>query len=320
MYTYGPVPSRRLGRSLGVSPIPPKTCSYSCVYCQLGRTKNLQIERKSFSPKEEIFSEIAEIALDSNPDYITFVGDGEPTLCKDLGWLINKTKSELRVPVAVITNGSLFFLEDVRKDLLEADIILPTLDAGTDRVFRRINRPHRSIKFYDMLCGMRDFRLEFTGKIWLEVMLVNGLNDSGEELLNIKNAVDLIQPDRIYVVTPIRPPAEPWVEPPSPKKILEAQQLLGGAVPLTDSESGDFGLREFADARQAIMEIGARHPLRLEQAMEIEKSFSSKDIVKKMIEEGKLIKAKYNNKNYLLPSHFIRGRGTNGSVTGEEQK
>jgi wyosine [tRNA(Phe)-imidazoG37] synthetase (radical SAM superfamily) len=311
MYTYGPVPSRRLGRSLGVSPIPPKTCSYSCVYCQLGRTNRLEIEGKSFYPKEEIFSEIAEIALDSNPDYITFVGDGEPTLCKDLGWLINKTKSELRAPVAVITNGSLLSYEDVRRDLLEADIILPTLDAGTERIFRRINRPHKDIKFYDLLCGLRDFRREFSGRIWLEVMLVNGLNDSGEELLNIKNAVDLIQPDRIYVVTPIRPPAESWVEPPSPEKILEAQRILGDAVPLTDSESGDFDLREFTDARRAIMEIGARHPLRLEQAMEIEKSFSSKDMVEKMIKEGELIRVKYNNRNYVLPGHFIRGRQPN---------
>lgn len=311
MYTYGPVPSRRLGRSLGVSPIPPKSCSYSCVYCQLGRTNHLQIERKSFYPKEEIFSEIAEIAQDSNPDYITFVGDGEPTLCKDLGWLINKTKSELRVPAAVITNGSLLSFEDVRRDLLEADVILPTLDVGTDKIFRRVNRPHRSVKFYDMLCGMRDFRPEFSGKIWLEVMLVNGLNDSSEELLNIKNAVDLIRPDRIYVLTPIRPPAESWVEPPSPEKILEAQHILGDAVPLTDSESGDFGLSEFADARQAIMEIGARHPLRLKQAMEIENAFLSKDIVERMIKEGELIRVKYNNRNYVLPGHFIRSRQAN---------
>lgn len=313
MYTYGPVPSRRLGRSLGVSPIPPKTCSYSCVYCQLGRTKHLQVERKSFYSKEEIFSEIQKGARNSDPDCVTFVGDGEPTLCKDLGWIINKTKIELQLPVAVITNGSLLSLEDVRKDLLSADIILPTLDAGTDKIFRQINRPHKSIGFFDMLYGMRDFRREFSGEIWLEVMLVNGLNDSGEELQNIKNAVDLIRPDRIYVVTPIRPPAEPWVEPPSPEKILKAQHILGGAVPLTNSESGDFGLSEFIDARQAIMEIGARHPLRLEQAMEIEKSFSSKDIVKKMIKEGELFKTKYNNKNYVLPKHFIRGKKTNRS-------
>lgn len=318
MYVYGPVPSRRLGRSLGVSPIPPKTCTYSCVYCQLGRTKHLQVERKNFYPGEEIFSEIRKNAQSSDPDCVTFVGDGEPTLYEDLGWIINKTKSELQFPVAVITNGSLLAFEDVRKDLLMADVILPTLDAGNEKTFRQINRPHKDIKFYNLLHGLRDFRQEFSGRIWLEVMLVNGVNDSREELLSIKKAIDSIKPDRIYVVTPIRPPAEPWVTPPSPEKILKAQHILGDVVPLTDLESGDFGLREFADARQAIMEIGARHPLRLDQAIEIEKSFSSNNTVEKMIKEHELFKAKYNDIDYVVPGHFIRGKGTTQSKTRED--
>jgi wyosine [tRNA(Phe)-imidazoG37] synthetase (radical SAM superfamily) len=318
MYTYGPVPSRRLGRSLGVSPIPPKTCTYSCVYCQLGRTRRLQIERESFYPKEEIFSEIRKSARLSNPDYITFVGDGEPTLCRDLGWLISRTRSELHLPVAVITNGSLLSFIDARKELLRADVVLPSLDAGNERLFRRINRPHHALEFDDLLSGLRDFRREFAGRIWLEIMLVNGMNDTDEELLDIKNAVGMIQPDRIYVVTPVRPPAEPWVELPSPKNILKAQDILGHVVPLTDPESGDFGLQEFADARQAIMEIGARHPLRLNQAEEIERAFSSDGIIKGMIKEGELFEVKYNNINYVLPEHFVRGKGTIGSGNRED--
>ena len=319
MYTYGPVPSRRLGRSLGVSPIPAKTCSYSCVYCQLGRTKHLQIKRKSFFAKEEIFSEIQKSVEDSRPDYITFVGDGEPTLCNDLGWLIHQTKNELHLPTAVITNGSLLYLKDVRRDLLEADVVLPTLDAGTEKIFRRINRPHRSIEFSKMLHGLRDFRQDFSNQIWLEVMLVKGLNDSEEELSSIRKAVDLIEPDRIYVVTPIRPPAEPWVEPPSPEKILKAQRILGNTVSMTDLESGEFGLHEFADAHQAIIEIGSRHPLRLEQAIEIEKAFSSTDMVGRMIEEGELIKVNYNDRDYVLPKHFVRWRGINRPGVKEER-
>ncbi len=307
MYTYGPVPSRRLGRSLGVSPIPPKTCSYSCVYCQLGRTKHLQVERRSFYPKEQIFSEIQKNAESSNPDYVTFVGDGEPTLCKDLRWLIHRTKSKLHLPVAVITNGSLLYLEDVSEDLMEADVVLPTLDAGTEKIFRHINRPHGEIEFNNMLRGLIDFRAEFSGQIWLEVMIVKGLNDSEEELSNIRKAVDLIKPDRVYIVTPIRPPAEPWVKPPAPETILKAQQILGSAVPITDFESGEFGLHEFTDAQQAIMEIGARHPLRLEQAMEIENTFSAPNTIKQMIDEGMLIKVNYNDRQYVLPRYFIRG-------------
>jgi wyosine [tRNA(Phe)-imidazoG37] synthetase (radical SAM superfamily) len=288
------------------------------VYCQLGRTKNLQIERKSFYPREEIFSEIRKRARSSDPDCVTFVGDGEPTLYEDLGWIIDKTKSELQFPVAVITNGSLLSSEGVRRDLLRADVVLPTLDAGNEKVFRCINRPHRSIKFHDLLRGLRDFRRDFSGQIWLEVMLVEGLNDSDEELLSIRKAIDSIKPDRTYVVTPIRPPAEPWVEPPPPERILKAQHILGDTVPLTGLEAGDFGLYEFADARQAIMEIGSRHPLRLDQAMEIEKAFSSNDTVEKMIKERELLKAKYDNIDYVLPGHFIRGKRTVRSKTGED--
>lgn len=319
MYTYGPVPSRRLGRSLGVSPIPPKTCSYSCVYCQLGRTNHLRIKRESFYPKEEIFSEIQKNARTSKPDYVTFVGDGEPTLCKDLGWLIDKTRNELGLPTAVITNGSLLSLEDVRRDLAKTDVLLPSLDAGSEKTFRQINRPHRSIKYYDLLQGLKDFRMEFTGQMWLEVMLVQGLNDSQEELSNIKSAADLIKPDRIYVVTPIRPPAESWVKPPSPETILKAQQILGNTIPLTELESGDFGLREFTDARQAIVEIGSRHPLRLDQARKIENAFSSGEVVGRMIKEKELIKVEYNNRYYVLPAHFIRRRGTDHSGKKETE-
>jgi len=308
MYTYGPVPSRRLGRSLGVSPIPPKTCSYSCVYCQLGKTKHLQIERKSFYAKDDILSEVTKRAKISKSDYITFVGDGEPTLCKDLGWLINQTKAILHLPVAVITNGSLLFLKDVRQNLKEADVVLPTLDAGNEKTFRHINRPHGDIGFNVMLGGLIDFRNEFSGQIWLEVMLVKGLNDSEEELWKIRKMVDLIKPDRVYVVTPIRPPAESWVEPASPETILKAQQILGNTVPITELENGEFGLHEFTDAYQAIMEIGSRHPLRREQAIEIENAFSSPGTVEKMFKENILINVSFKGKEYLLPSYFIRGK------------
>ena len=307
MYTYGPVPSRRLGRSLGVSPIPPKTCSYSCVYCQLGRTNRKQITREGFYPKEDILAEIAQLMEVSSPDYITFVGDGEPTLCKDLGWLIGQCKEKWTNPVAVITNGSLLFLEDVRHDLKKADVVLPTLDAGNEKTFKTINKPHGHIKYDAMLQGLVDFRSGYSGQIWLEVMLVKGLNDTEDELLNIRQAVDMIQPDRVYVVIPIRPPAESWVKPPDPVTILKAQQILGEAIPLTGLESGQFGLQEFSDARQAIMGIASRHPLRREQAADIEKTFSAPETVKQMLEAKELVEVEYNGNKYLLPGYFIRG-------------
>jgi len=308
MYVYGPVPSRRLGRSLGVSPIPPKTCSYTCVYCQLGRTTRLQTTRESFYPKDDILTEIVTQAHHERPDFITFVGDGEPTLCKDLGWLIRQTKNKLHLPTAVITNGSLLFREDVRQDLSEADVVIPTLDAGNDKIFRAVNRPHRGIDFETMLQGLIEFRREYSGQIWIEVMLVKELNDNTEELQSIKHAIDMINPNRVYILTPIRPPAESWVRPSDPEHILKAQEIIGKAIPVAGLETGQFGLAEFSNAKQAILEIGSRHPLRREQAIEIEKKFPISGVVKKMLKNEELISVNYNGEEYLLPGHFAMGR------------
>ncbi len=308
MYVYGPVPSRRLGSSLGVSPIPAKTCTYTCVYCQLGRTTDLTSVRQSFYKKEDILDEILARGRDSQFDYVTFVGDGEPTLCKDLGWLIEKTRKNLRARTAVITNGSLLFLEDVRADLKHADVVMPTLDAGNERTFRTVNRPHRNITFDVMLHGLVDFRHDYLGQIWLEVMLIKGVNDTEEELRSIAKAVDMVAPDRVYVVTPIRPPAESWVNPPAPDNIIMAQELIGKAMPIVDPESGKFDLEEHGDARQAIQEIGSRHPLRLDQIAEIESAYCVSGIVGQMLRDGELIRTDYRGETYLLPGHFLRGQ------------
>lgn len=232
MYVYGPVPFRRLGRSLGVNPIPPKTCSYTCVYCQLGKTTRLQTARDSFYPKEDILREIVKRARYSEPDFITFVGDGEPTLCNDLGWLIRRAKSKLLLPVAVITNGSLLFREDVRQDLEKADVVILKLDAGNENTFSTINRPHLSIGFDFMFKGQVDFRREYSGQIWIEVMLIKGINETEKELRDIKSAVDVINPDRVYVLTPNRPPAESWVKPVDQEDILNAQEIIKRFIPV----------------------------------------------------------------------------------------
>jgi len=307
-FTYGPVPSRRLGRSLGVSPIPAKTCTYTCVYCQLGRTTDLTSARQNFYRKEDVLDEILANGKNSHFDYVTFVGDGEPTLYRDLGWLIEETKRNLRARTAVITNGSLLFREDVRSDLKHADVVMPTLDAGNEKTFRAVNRPHRSITFNEMLQGLVDFRHEYSGQMWLEVMLVKDVNDSEKELQSIGKAVSSVAPDRVYIVTPIRPPAESWVEPPAPETILMAQELIGKAIPIVGRESGQFDLEGLGDARQAILEIGSRHPLRQDQATEIEGAFDVSGIVDQMLRNRELIKTVYGGTTYLLPGHFIRGQ------------
>jgi wyosine [tRNA(Phe)-imidazoG37] synthetase (radical SAM superfamily) len=301
MFVYGPVPSRRLGRSLGVSSIPSKACSYNCVYCQLGRTNRVSVKRESFYPRNKILSEIKkQIGKGNKIDYITFVGDGEPTLCKDLGWLIAQCKQQWQIPVAVITNGSLLFMEEVRHDLIRSDVVLPSLDAGGDEIFRKINRPHHSIKFDTMLDGLVEFSHQYKGMLWLEVMLVGGVNDSDRSLVDIKNSIERIQPDRVYVSVPIRPPAESWVMVPDPERIIHAHEIFGTARELTDYESGEFGLCNFTDAESAILEICSRHPLREEQAREIEDRFSKASCVDELIDKGTLERVQYRDVWYLL--------------------
>ena len=304
MFAYGPVPSRRLGKSIGVSPIPAKTCSYSCIYCQLGRTNHLQVKRESFFQKEDIFTDIKETIKNGTADYITFVGDGEPTLCKDLGWLIDKCKKEFDIPIAVITNGSLLFQADVRKDLQNADVVMPTIDAGTEEIFKKINRSHTKITFDKMINGIIDFRKEFNGEIWAEVMLVKDVNDSEKALKEIKLQLDKINPDKIYITTPVRPPAEKWVFPPESEKILQAQTILNNTFNIVDREEGNFGVANFKNASDAIYEISSRHPLREEQAIEIENKFSEEGILKKMLNSGELTKYKYQGIFYVFPTKF----------------
>jgi wyosine [tRNA(Phe)-imidazoG37] synthetase (radical SAM superfamily) len=308
MHAYGPVPSRRLGRSIGVSPIPAKVCPYSCVYCQLGRTMTFQTERASFFPKEQILSDVGRVMdADGEPDFITFVGDGEPTLCADLGWLIQQCKARWPVDVAVITNGALLSREDVLADLAAADVVLPSLDAATSSVFRRINRPHRAIVFQEMVQGLHRFRREFRGEIWVETMLVSGLNDSDRALRDLRTTLQSLGPDRVYVNVPIRPPAESWAKIPEPERFMRALDLLGPARSLRGRDSGAFAVGAFGDAAEAIVETSTRHPLREQQAREIEAEFGETDVVEALERKGQLVAVDYDSQRYLLPSCFARG-------------
>jgi wyosine [tRNA(Phe)-imidazoG37] synthetase (radical SAM superfamily) len=193
-YVFGPVPTRRLGQSLGVDPVPLKTCNWNCVYCQLGRTRRLTHERKIFFPPEEIVSQVQH-SLDAHQpgdiDWITFVGSGETTLHSDLGLMIRQVKSLSQLPVAVITNGSLLYLPEVRDELSAADAVLPSLDAGNSHLYRKINRPHPESSFERLVEGMTAFQKDYNGKFWVEVMLVQGQNDTEEALREIAQQMDL---------------------------------------------------------------------------------------------------------------------------------
>ncbi|MEA2033108.1 MAG: radical SAM protein [Euryarchaeota archaeon] len=315
---YGPVPSRRLGRSLGVGPIPFKTCDYSCVYCQLGRTTHMTNQRRDFFPPEELLNEIKRmIEVESSRgeiDFVTFVGEGEPTLCKSLGWLIRKTKEIADIPIAIDTNGSLLYRKDVRNDLSEADVVMPSLDAGTAETFRLINRPHRGIVFEAVVEGMEKFRQEYDGEIWMEVMLVKGLNDSAEELEAIKSRLSPLEPNRTYINVPIRPPAEPWAVPPDKESIALAHAILGSVnvVDITAEETGEFSIEGFTNPEDAILAIIKRHPMREEQVIETLKKFEVEkrdvhDSLKRLEESGKIKKVEYRKKVFWLTMEEKRG-------------
>lgn len=208
-FVYGPVASRRLGFSLGVDIIPFKTCTLDCVYCQLGSTGKTIVRRGSWFPPDEILAQIRK-AVESGQriDVITFSGSGEPTLSRDIGCLIRAIKKMTRIPVAVLTNGTLLYRKDVRRDLVAADIVVPSLDAVPAALFRRINRPHDSLENRRIIDGLVRFREGFSGEIRLEIMLVKGVNDFPASIRALKSAVARIRPDRIELNTVVRPPAD----------------------------------------------------------------------------------------------------------------
>jgi wyosine [tRNA(Phe)-imidazoG37] synthetase (radical SAM superfamily) len=267
-YVYGPVPSRRLGQSLGIDTIPLKTCNWNCVYCQLGRTEPLVIQRDDYFPPEEILAEIREVLDFHKPgeiDWVTFVGSGEPTLHASIGLLIRKVKELSDLPVAVITNGSLLYLPEVRLELLAADAVLPSLDAGTEVLYRKINRPHQEVTYKRLLEGLIAFRSEFAGKLWVEVMLVKGLNDTEDALRDIAAALSLIDPDEVHINLPTRPPVEIWVQPPDEGGLLQARAILGDIARVVHPAEGSFDLSEYDNLVDAVIGIITRHPMRQEE-------------------------------------------------------
>ena len=271
-YVYGPVPSRRLGQSLGVDPIPFKTCNYNCVYCQLGRTTPLSNERQEFFPPADILAEV-QATLDKHKsgeiDYITIVGQGEPLLSTGLGQLISEVKVLTDIPVAIITNGALLFKPEVRAEISLADMVIPTLDAADEATFRCINRPWPELKITDIIEGLVAFRKVFDGQLWLEVMLVKGVNDTEESLTGIANALRRIRPDRVHLNVPIRPPAESWVEIPDGESLIRAIAILGEAAPIATPAEGEFGLTGDMPVADAIVEIIRRHPIQEGNLLEI---------------------------------------------------
>jgi wyosine [tRNA(Phe)-imidazoG37] synthetase (radical SAM superfamily) len=267
-YVFGPVPSRRLGQSLGIDTIPLKTCNWNCVYCQLGRTQPLVHERKAYFPAAEILAEVRQLLDSHQPgeiDWVTFVGSGEPLLHADLGWMLRQVKTMTELPVAVITNGSLLNRPEVREELSMADAVLPTLDAGSTHLFRQINRPYPELTFIKQVNGLVAFRDEYMGNLWVEVMLVRGLNDTPQALRDLARALLEVRPDAVHLTLPVRPPAETWVEPPTEEGLMRAIAILGEIAEVVHPAEGRFDLRGYEEPIDAMLGIITRHPVRQEE-------------------------------------------------------
>jgi len=231
-YLYGPVKSRRLGNSLGISLTPYKTCDFDCIYCQLGRTNNLTTERKEYIKVSRIIDELkawleSKEGLIQGLEYITLSGSGEPTLHSGLGELIAEIKKLTPLKIAVLTNASLLSDAQIRQQLMAADLIVPSLDAVSQSLFSKIDRPHPKISIENVINGLISLRKEFRGKIWLEVMLVKGVNDDIRHIRKLKEVIERINPDRVQLNSPVRTTAEAGVLPVAKSKLKKIKEILG---------------------------------------------------------------------------------------------
>ena len=264
-FIYGPVPSRRLGRSLGIDLVPYKVCSYDCIYCQLGRTKQKTIERKPYIAVEKILGQLCKKLKEGiRADYITLAGSGEPTLNSQIGPLIRDIKKHTEIPVTVLTNGSLLGDSRVRESIMEADVVLPSLDAHDQEGFETINRPHPEISFKTMVEGLIAFRNEYPGEIWLEVFILEGINATESDAIQFKHWVERLNPQKVHLNTAVRPSAETYARQVSPEKMARFCKILSEKAevitPYKDMEKHERG----ADVEENILNLLARRPCTLD--------------------------------------------------------
>ena len=310
MIAFGPVPSRRLGYSLGINHIPAKHCSYSCVYCQVGRTTHLQLERQEFFLVDQILAEVGQKVTEvaeagKKIDYLTLVPDGEPTLDLNLSKIIRELK-QFAIPIAVISNASLIDRLDVQEELMEADWVSLKVDSVDESVWRKINRPPRRLSLPPILEGMLAFKQKYPVKLVTESMLVAGLNDNEKTTRQLCDFLLALQPSISYLSIPTRPPAEVGIVPPSPEALLEIIAICTAQLPFVDllfeSEVGDFV--STGNLAEDILSITSVHPLREEALRSMVSNVGGTwQIVEDLMTSGKISSIRYRNERYFL-RHF----------------
>jgi len=302
-FVYGPVPSRRLGLSLGINLVPPKTCTFNCIYCQCGRTTNLTLNRQAYFSIKQIINQVRSVIKTQKVDYLTFSGEGEPTLNKNIGRIILLLKSEFRIPVAVLTNASLLTDKSVRQALYHSDLVVPTLSAIDQRIFNRLHRPHPGLLIKNIIKGLKIFRRYYKGKIWIEVMLVKDVNDQPDHLARLRQVIYELNPDRVHLNTVVRPPAEPSARPVAYDDLVQIQMLFGpgteiAAFPLSKTQKHFSGVPE--DAIIAVIHNRPVTDTDLVQALGIPPSLLRRTILK-LIREGKITATSFQGKIFYRP-------------------
>jgi wyosine [tRNA(Phe)-imidazoG37] synthetase (radical SAM superfamily) len=307
MIAFGPVPSRRLGNSLGINNIPPKICTYSCVYCQLGRTNKMQVKRRIFYNPQKILRAIQDKVkkvkeTGASIDYLTFVPDGEPMLDINLGYEIDLLKI-LGIKIAVITNGSLIWRQDVREALMKADWVSLKIDSAQEEFWRRINRPYGTLKLSSIQQGMLEFARTYRGELVTETMLVRTVNDSENGLSNIAGFLARLRPDRAYLAIPTRPPAEEWAQPPPEEIINQAYHILHERIDqveyLIGYEGNDFAFT--GNLEEDLLSITAVHPMREEAVNDfLTRAGSDWSVIHRLINRGQLIETKYKGRKFYM--------------------
>ncbi|MFP4107079.1 MAG: radical SAM protein [Phycisphaerae bacterium] len=303
---FGPVPSRRLGRSLGVDLVPFKTCSYDCIYCQLGRTTNKTVERREWVALDDVLEELKD-KLASKPDYITLSGSGEPTLYSRLDELIAGIRAITDVPVAVLTNGSLLWQEEVRRQLIDAHLVIPSLDAGHASMFHAVNRPHESISFDRMLEGLIDFREEYYGEYWLEVFLLAGYTAVESEVSRIAECARRIKPDRVQLNTATRPTAEDYAVMVDRARMADIADRFEPPAEVIADYRGVHAQSDFKAGREGVREMIQRRPCSLDDIAEGLNMHRNEAIkyVEELIAEGVLTKQTSGGKLFYTATHDI---------------
>jgi len=307
MIAFGPVPSRRLGQSLGINNIPPKRCTYACIYCQLGPTLKMQVERQAFydpdSLAQEVQRKVEQVrAAGEAIDYLSFVPDGEPTLDLNLGREIELLRP-LGIPIAVISNSSLVGREDVRQALLQADWVSLKMDAVQEETWHKVDRPHGSLRLEAILDGALQFAASYQGELTTETMLVAGVNDGQDHLTEVAEFLARLQPAIAYLAVPTRPPAEEWVHPPAEEALNHAYQILSQKVERVEYLIGYEGNAFASTGKVAedLLSITAVHPMRQEAVDRVlARAGADGSMVRRLVAEGQLVEVAYRGDRFYV--------------------